>query len=122
MMLFSATLAVAENSVLPPPTVDKPATRSTDDAASVEERAPNLSEELKTPDADSNVDVRSYKDKGGATITEYSMNGQTYEIKVQPAGGLPAYYLYRNEADHFERRSPGGQPAMIPPTWILKSF
>jgi len=122
MMLFSTTLALAENAVLPPPTVNKPAIHSTDDTASVEESAPNLSQELKAPGVDSNVDVRSHKDKDGATITEYSMNGQIYQIKVQPAGGFPAYYLYRNKAGHFERRRPGGQPAIIPPTWILKSF
>lgn len=120
LMLFSAAIASAENNVLPPPNVEKSAVHAADDA--VDEHAPNLSEELKAPDAESNGDVRSYKRKDGATITEHSLNGQIYEIKVQPAGGLPAYYLYRNKAGHFERRSPGGQPAMIPPTWILKKF
>ncbi len=124
LMLVSPALASAENNVLPPPQVEQPAVHAADDTAAVtaDEHAPNLSEELKAPDTDNAGDVRSYKRKDGATITEYSLNGQIYEIKVQPAGGLPAYYLYRNKAGHFERRSPGGQPAMVPPSWILKKF
>jgi len=123
LMFFSSAIAFAENDVLPPPSVDKQGIHATtDDAADAGEHAPNLSEEFKAPDADSNGDVRSYKRKDGATITEYSLNGQIYQIKVQPAGGLPAYYLYRNKAGHFERRRPGGQPAITPPSWILKEF
>jgi len=122
MLFFSPALAVAENAVLPPPTVNESATQASEGAAYADERAPNLSEELKAPDADGNVDVRSYKRKDGATVTEYSLNGQIYEIKVQPTGGLPAYYLYLNKAGHFERRRPGGAPFVTPPSWILKEF
>jgi len=122
ILLVSPALAVAENTVLPPPSVDAAAIQITDDAVPVDESAPNLNEDLKAPDADSNVDVRSYKRKDGATVTEYSLNGQIYEIKVQPGGGLPAYYLYLNKAGHLERRRPGGQPFVKPPSWILKEF
>jgi len=121
LLLFSPTLSMAEGDVLPPPSVDTSDGQAADDA-STDERAPNLTDELKAPDADSDVDVRSYKRKDGAKVTEYSLNGQIYEIKVQPVGGLPAYYLYRNKAGHFERRRPGGQPAVTPPSWILKKF
>ncbi len=121
-ILFSPSLAVAENSVLPPPSMAKSATPAADDAVPAGESAPNLNEELKAPDADSNVDVRSYKRKDGATVSEYSLNGQIYEVKIQPAGGLPAYYLYLNKTGHFERRRPGAAPFITPPSWILKEF
>jgi len=122
MLFLSPSLAMAENAALPPPTVSDSATQTAGDAASVIEGAPNLRDELKAPDADSNVDVRSYKRKDGAKVTEYSLNGQIYEIKVQPTGGLPAYYLYINKAGHFERRRPGGAPFVTPPSWILQEF
>jgi len=122
ILFFAPTPAKAESAVLPPPTVHEPSAASADDAVDSVERAPNLGEELKSPDKDSNVDVRSYQRKDGARVTEYSLNGQIYEIKVQPAGGMPAYYLYRNKAGHMERRRPGGQPFVTPPSWILKKF
>ncbi len=122
LLLFSPTLSMAEDAVLPPPSVDASDGQAADDDAFTDERAPNLRDELKAPDTDSNVDVRSYKRKDGAKVTEYSLNGQIYEIKVQPVGGLPAYYMYRNKAGHFERRRPGGQPYVTPPSWILKKF
>ncbi len=122
LMFCASAIASAENNVLPPPSVDTSAIHAADAPADIDEHAPNLSEALKAPDADGRGDVRSYQRKDGATITEYSLHGQIYEIKVQPAGGLPAYYLYRNKAGHFERRRPGGQPAITPPSWILKKF
>jgi len=122
ILLVSPSLVVAENAALPPPTVNDSVSHAADDASPVTEVAPNLHDELKAPDADSNVDVRSYKRKDGATVTEYSLNGQIYQIKVQPTGGLPAYYLYINKAGHFERRRPGGAPFVTPPSWVLKEF
>ncbi|MDQ6982135.1 MAG: DUF2782 domain-containing protein [Mariprofundus sp.] len=121
-LIFLPTRAVAEDAVMPPPSVEQPAGAVVDSAEDVVESAPNLNNELSPPDDDSAVDVRSYQRKDGATVTEYSVRGQIYEIKVQPVGGLPPYYLYRNRAGHFERRRPGGQPFVTPPTWILKKF
>jgi len=122
ILFFAPTPAKAENAVLPPPTVSEPAGASADGNVDPVERAPNLGEELKSPDKNSNVDVRSYQRKDGARVTEYSLHDQIYEIKVEPAGGLPAYYLYRNKTGHMERRRPGGQPFVTPPSWILKKF
>jgi len=120
---LSAQAEHAENHILPPPVASGDASgHAADSALDTDESAFNLNDEFKAPDADSNVDVRSYKRKDGATITEYSLNGQIYRIKVQPVGGLPAYYLYLNKTVGFERRRPGGQPAVIPPSWILKKF
>jgi len=120
---LSAQAKHAENHILPPPVAsDDSSGHASDSALNTDESALNLNDEFKAPDADSNVDVRSYERKDGATITEYSLNGQIYRIKVQPVGGLPAYYLYRNKTGGFERRRPGGQPAVTPPSWILKKF
>ena len=126
-LILSPALAVAEDAAMPPPSVEQssveqPSGAGVDSTEDVVESAPNLNDELSSPDDDSSVDVRSYQRKDGATITEYSVHGQIYEIKVQPVGGLPPYYLYRNKAGHFERRRPGGQPSVTPPTWILKKF
>jgi len=126
-LILSPVLAVAEDAVMPPPSVEQSAVEQpsgavVDTTEDVVESAPNLNNELSSPDGDSSVDVRSYQRKDGATVTEYSVHGQIYEIKVQPVGGLPPYYLYRNKAGHFERRRPGGQPFVTPPSWILKKF
>ncbi len=126
-LILSPALAVAEDAVMPPPSVEQsnveqPSGAVVDTTEDVVESAPNLNNELSSPDDDSSVDVRSYQRKDGATVTEYSVHGQIYEIKVQPVGGLPPYYLYRNKAGHFERRRPGGQPFVTPPAWILKKF
>ncbi|MFQ5345684.1 MAG: DUF2782 domain-containing protein [Mariprofundus sp.] len=121
-LILLPTLAVAENTVPPPPSVEQPSNPVADGTEDAAETPPNLNDELSGSDADSSVDVRSYKRKDGATVTEYSLHGQVYEIKVQPVGGLPAYYLYRNKAGHFERRRPGSRPVVTPPSWILKQF
>jgi len=120
ILIFLPALVVAEEAAMPPPSVEQPTV--VDNAEDVVESAPNLNNELSSPDDDSAADVRSYQRKDGATITEYSVRGQIYEIKVQPVGDLPPYYLYRNRAGHFERRRPGGGPFVTPPTWILKKF
>ena len=123
ILFFAPTPAKAENAVLPPPAVSESASGAADThAADVTERAPDLNKELQAPDKNSNVDVRSYLRKDGARVTEYSLHGQIYEVKVQPAGDLPAYYLYRNKAGHLERRRPGAQPMVTPPSWILQKF
>ncbi len=126
LILLLPVLAMAEPAVMPPPSdaagIDRSSDRATVAADEPRERSPNLRDELKAPGADSNVDVRSYKRKDGATVTEYAVHGEVYEIKVQPAGGMPAYYLYRNRSGHFERRRPGGKPMITPPSWVLKKF
>jgi len=121
-LILSPLPAVAEDAVMPPPAVDQSSAVEADGTESGIESAPNLNDELNSSGDDSTVDIHSYQRKDGATITEYSVHGQIYEIKVQPVGGFPAYYLYRNRAGHFERRRPGGQPFVTPPTWILKKF
>jgi len=125
-LILSPALAAAEDAAMPPPVeqpaVEQPSGAVVDTTEDAVESAPNLNNELSSQGGDSSVDVRSYQRKDGATVTEYSVHGQIYEIKVQPVGGLPPYYLYRNKAGHFERRRPGGQPFVTPPSWILKKF
>jgi len=121
LFLMPALLMAADDAMAPP----KVTTPGLASPASVDEdsdAAANLHDELNAPDSDTAVDVRSYKRKDGTTITEYGPRGKVYQIKVQPPGGLPAYYLYRNPAGDFERRLPGGAKRIVPPSWILKEF
>lgn len=86
------------------------------------ESAPNLADELRSPDKGVHVDVRSYERKDGVKITEYAVHGRVFKIKVEPGNGMPAYYLYdRDGHGHFDRL-PGGSKPISPPTWILKRF
>jgi len=107
--------------VLPPPELsDEPASSQAPD---IKERAANLDEEFQSPDDQTGEAVRSYQRGDATTITEYSSHGRIYKIKVQPGGGLPAYYLYDKDGDGiFEQRLPGGYKRISPPTWILKKF
>jgi len=66
------------------------------------------------------VDIRSYQRKDGAKVTEYGPRGHVFKIKVEPAGGLPAYYLYPNAKGKFQRRHVDG--SVTPANWILKKF
>ena len=114
--------ALAEKEAMPPPTVNE-----ADNSPEVmQESAPDLREELKSTEGEGgsySIDVRSYQRQDGATITEYSIRGRVYKIKVQPASGLPAYYLYDREGNgNFEQRLPGGGRMLTPPTWVLKEF
>jgi hypothetical protein len=119
-LTLSTSLALAEDAVLPPPKVDESAAA---EAADIMGKAPNLQKELQSPEEEEFVDIRSYQRKGGATITEYAVRGRVFKIKVQPAGGLPAYYLYDSDGDgRFEQRLPGGKRRIAPPSWVIKEF
>lgn len=108
---------------LPPPEVGVEAPVEPGQADAMGESAPNLRDELGTTKSDSTIDVRSYQRKDGAEITEYAVRGRVYKIKVQPPGGLPAYYLYDRDGNGtFERRLPGGGKPLSPPSWVVKEF
>lgn len=119
-LTLSTTIAMAEDEVLPPPKV---AESAAGEVADIRGKAPNLQKEFKSPEDDEAVDVRSYQRKDGATITEYAVRGRVFKIKIQPADGLPAYYLYDRDGDgRFEQRLPGGGKRISPPSWVLKEF
>ncbi len=107
---------------LPPPEDTPPVAAEPGDAGEREEAgAPSLREELQAPDAEAQVEVRSYEKKG-TVYTEYAIHGHVYMIKVQPPVG-PAYYLYDENGDGaFERRLPGGYRHPSPPQWVIKRF
>ncbi|MDX8406954.1 MAG: DUF2782 domain-containing protein [Mariprofundaceae bacterium] len=122
---LSACIAYAASAddVLPPPEAQETLASHQDAHDTATEKAPDLNQEFKAPEKDENVEVRSYQRKDGATISEYASHGRVYMIKVQPQGGLPAYYLYDTNGDgEFERRLPGGYKRISPPSWVLKRF
>jgi hypothetical protein len=119
-LALSTSLVLAEDAVLPPPKVDE---STAGEAGDIRGKAPNLQKELQSPEDGEAVDIRAYQRKDGATITEYAVRGRVFKIKVQPAGGLPAYYLYDSDGDgRFEQRLPGGGKRISPPTWVLQEF
>jgi len=117
-------IAHASDDVLPPP---KHATASSEHTAAGSENlesSSNLTEALAPPKQDDGVDVRTYlRENDKAQITEYSSHGRVFRIKVQPAGGLPAYYLEDDDGDGtLNKRLPGGYKHINPPMWIIKRF
>jgi len=114
----------ANDGVLAPP---KHATTAHEDAESSSEGLEsnsNLTDALAPPKQDDGVDVRTYLRKNDhAQITEYSMHGRVFRVKVQPSGGLPAYYLEDDDGDGtLNKRLPGGYKHISPPMWIIKRF
>lgn len=82
-----------------------------------------LKKELSPSGEQQGVEVRSYRKPDGTAISEYSMHGRVYMIKVQPPGGLPPYYLYDTNGDgRFNRRLPGDYKMISPPTWVIHRF
>jgi hypothetical protein len=119
---FTASEALAEAAVLPPPTdvhkTDEVRETINDDASETD-----LNRDLAPPENIEGAEVRSYERKDGSEVTEYSVKGKVYMVRVQPAGNLPAYYLYDNDGDGlFERRLPGGYKRPSPPMWIIKKY
>lgn len=113
-------LLIANDGVMPPPQASEQSA-SLDRIVEKNQSLPNLRDEL-MPNDDSAVDIRSYQRKDGTTVTEYGAKGQVFRLKVQPPGGLPAYYLERNADGRFERRLTGNSTRITPPSWILQEF
>lgn len=114
----------AEEDVLPPPTGihDSDQARETIEPDSGE---PDLNKELSAPESKGpdGSEVRAFTREDGAEVTEYSVKGKVYMIRVKPAENMPAYYLYDNNGDGvFERRLPGGYKTPSPPMWVIKKF
>jgi len=116
-------LAADDEPILAPPTSvhDTPEARETVPASGSDV---NLNEEFSSPESGGDgVEVRSFKRKDGATVTEYAIRGDVYMVRVEPGAGMPAYYLYDNDGDGvFERRLPGGNKRISPPQWVIKRF
>lgn len=120
--LTISPLAIADEDVLSPPTRvhDSKEARETIDSSS---ESADLNRELSAPEGIESSEVHSYIRKDGAEITEYSIKGKVYMLKVQPGNNLPAYYLYDNTGSgQFERRLPGGYRHLSPPMWVIKEF
>lgn len=124
--LVWAQFAHAGDTVSPPPKHDAASAHEHAMAAepSHEEGSFNLNKDLAPPKASDGVDVRTYlRENDKAQITEYSSHGRVFRIKVQPSGGLPAYYLEDDNGDGtFNKRIAGGYKRINPPMWIIKRF
>ncbi|ORU90806.1 MAG: hypothetical protein A6F71_07595 [Cycloclasticus sp. symbiont of Poecilosclerida sp. M] len=56
------------------------------------------------------------------SITEYSVNGQVYMVKISPEGA-PAYYLIDSDGDgNLEERRYALEEGMNIPQWLLVSW
>jgi len=123
MLLMPAMPArLMAGDVPPPPTTihDQPQARET---VEPEESAPNLNKEFEHLKDDERVQIRAYTRDDGARIEEYAIHGHVYMVKVQPKGGMPAYYLYDQDGDgKFDQRLPGGYKRPSPPMWVIKRF
>jgi len=122
--LATAPSLYAEEDVLPPPTTihETDQARETIEADSGET---DLNKELSAPESKGpdGSEVRAFTRGDGAEVTEYSVKGKVYMVRVQPMGNMPAYYLYDNDGDGvFEQRLPGGYKRPSPPMWIIKKF
>ncbi len=121
-MLAASPVLSDEEGVLHPPTTvhDSEEARETVDS---DDGEANLTKELAPPENLDGAEIRSFTREDGAEVTEYSVKGRIYMIKVQPPGNLPAYYLYDNDGDGvFDRRLPGGYKRPNPPMWTIKKF
>ncbi len=127
LLLFASTPAAAasiddDRPVMAPPSEIHEAPQAREAGSQTEEKL-NLHEELRGPKSGEGVEVRSYKRKDGITIREYSMKGRVYMVRVDPGGGLPAYYLYDTNGDGiFDRRLPGRYKRISPPMWVIQRF
>ena len=122
--LTTAPSLHAEEDVLPPPTAihDSDQARETIEKDSGET---DLNKELSAPESKGadGSEVRAFTRGDGAEVTEYSVKGKVYMVRVKPADNMPAYYLYDNDGDGtFERRLPGGYKTPSPPMWVIKKF
>jgi len=133
-LAFAMPLATwAEDAVSPPPettvkspptahaapVIEHPTQSSTENGDDV-----NLKKELVPGNIGKNVSVRAYIRKSDkAKISEYSMHGRVYMVKVKPAGAMPAYYLYDDNGDGtFNKRLPANYKHLNPPSWVVKTF
>jgi len=116
-------LAHASNDVSPPPKHAPTSKHAAVESENLEETS-NLTEALAPPTQNEGVDVRTYlRENDQSKITEYSSHGRVFRIKVQPPGGLPAYYLEDENGDGtLNKRFPGGYKHISPPMWIIKRF
>jgi len=114
----------AQDKVLPPPTHTHAVAEKHQAIEDADNDAPSLQKELTPPQHTDGVSIHAYvRDDDQAKITEYSLNGRVFRIKVQPIGGLPAYYLEDSDGDGtFNKRLPGGYKHINPPMWVIQRF
>lgn len=111
----------ADGSALPPPTSVSGAPEAKETVPPEPSSAAPVTDQ--GGDAAGETELHVYRREDGAIVEEHSLRGHVYMIRVQPAGNLPAYYLYDSDGDGtFERRLPGDYKHIAPPMWVIKRF
>jgi len=122
-LMASPAISAEKDEILPPPTKVQDSEEARETIEGKGDSA-DLNKELSAPEElDEGAEVRSFTRRDGAEVTEYSVKGRVYMVRVKPAGNLPAYYLYDRDGDGvFEQRLPGGYKRPNPPMWVIKRF
>jgi len=120
LVCFASPSFAADSSALPPPTSVQDAPEAVE---TVPSKSPRTGGAASGPENTGDVELRVYRRDDGSIVEEHALHGRVYMIRVQPAGNLPAYYLYDSDGDgSFERRLPGDYKNISPPMWVIKRF
>ena len=110
--------------ILPPPESNHSSV-VTEETMQETETTTDLNKELSPGSRKSGeVHINTYiREDDKATLTEYSVRGHVYMVKVEPVGGFAPYYLYDDKGDGtFTRRMAGGYKHLSPPEWVIHRF
>ena len=106
--LFFA-LAIAAGAALAQTPADKP--------AAVDPKPPVV--EPLDNDIEPQVTIRQ---REGATVEEYRVNGRLYKIRVTPARGEPYLLIDPTGEGSFVRQEGPGNPGLSVPQWVIGTF
>lgn len=122
-IMVSPAISAEKDDILPPPTKVEDSEEARETVEGTNDST-DLNKELSAPEKlEEGAEVRSFTRRDGAEVTEYSVKGRVYMVRVKPAGNLPAYYLYDRDGDGvLEQRLPGGYKRPSPPMWVIKRF
>ena len=72
---------------------------------------------------DSDIEPQvTIRQRDGATMEEYRVNGRLYMIRVTPTRGVPYVLIDPNGEGSFVRQDGPGSPGLIVPHWVIGTF
>jgi hypothetical protein len=87
--------------------------------AAVGTRLADLDLDVVESDIEPSVTIREHANR---VVEEYSVNNQTYMVKITPSAGAPYYLIDDDGSGDLEyRRDPGGRDIRVP-QWVLFSW